>query len=153
MNPPLRTAEDVEAVKQGLRDGTIDAIATDHAPHTHVEKEVTFIDAPFGIIGLETCLPLVLTKLVNERVLTLPEAIAKLTLGPARILGVPMGKIENGARADITVFDPSSEYTVDVSSFASKSRNSPFNGWRLKGRAVHVIVAGQLRLHDGRLVG
>lgn len=153
MNPPLRTGEDVEAVKQGLRDGTIDAIATDHAPHTHVEKEVAFIDAPFGIVGLETGLPLVLTKLVGEGVLTLPEAIAKLTFGPARILGVPMGRIETGARADITVFDPSCEYAVDVSSFESKCHNSPFNGWRLKGRAVHVIVAGQLRLHDGRLVG
>ncbi len=153
MNPPLRTTEDVEAVRQGLRDGTIDAIATDHAPHTHVEKEVAFIDAPFGIVGLETCLPLVMTKLVEEHVLTLPQAIAKLTLGPARILGLPMGKIEAGARADITVFDPSAEHVVDTNSFECKCRNSPFNGWRLKGRAVHVIVAGQLRLHDGRLAG
>ena len=153
MNPPLRTAEDVEAIKQGLRDGTIDAIATDHAPHTHVEKEVAFIDAPFGIVGLETCLPLILTKLVEEGVLTLPEAIAKLTLGPARILGLPMGKIEADVRADITVFDPACEITVDTGKFESKCRNSPFNGWRLKGQAVHVIVAGQLRLHDGQLVG
>jgi dihydroorotase len=153
MNPPLRTAEDVEAIRQGLRDGTIDAIATDHAPHTHVEKEVEFINAPFGIIGLETCLPLVITKLVGEGVLTLAEALTKLTLGPARILGLPMGKIEAGARADITIFDPSIEVAIDVNSFECKCRNSPFNGWRLKGKAVHVIVAGQLRLHDGRLVG
>jgi dihydroorotase len=153
MNPPLRTAEDVEAIKQGLHDGTIDAIATDHAPHTHVEKEVAFIDAPFGIVGLETCLPLILTKLVEEGVLTLPEAIAKLTLGPARILGLPMGKIEAGVRADITVLDPACEITVDTGKFESKCRNSPFNGWRLKGQAVHVVVAGQLRLHDGQLVG
>jgi len=153
MNPPLRTAEDVEAVRQGLRDGTIDAIATDHAPHTHVEKQVAFIEAPFGVIGLETCLPLVITKLVDEGVLTLPEAIAKLTLGPARILGLSMGKIETGARADITVFDPASEYKIDVNTFECKCRNSPFNGWRLKGKAVHVIVAGQPRLLDGRLVG
>ncbi len=153
MNPPLRTAEDVAAVKEGLRDGTIDAIATDHAPHTHVEKEVAFIDAPFGIVGLETCLPLVITRLVDEGVLSLAQAIAKLTLGPARILNLPMGKIEAGARADITVFDPSHTFAVDTSAFECKCRNSPFNGWHLKGRAMHVIVAGQIRLQDGRLVG
>jgi dihydroorotase len=153
MNPPLRTIEDVNAIKEGLRDGTIDAIATDHAPHTRVEKEVAFIDAPFGIVGLETCLPLVITKLVDERVLTLAEAITKLTVGPARILNLPMGKIETGARADITVFDPACEVVVDTSKFECKCRNSPFNGWSLKGRAAHVIVAGQLRLQDGKLVG
>jgi len=153
MNPPLRTAEDVTAIKEGLRDGTIDSIATDHAPHTQVEKKVAFIEAPFGIVGLETCLPLVITRLVNDGVLTLSQAVAKLTVGPARILNLPMGKLEVGARADITVFDPAYEFTVDTSTFQCKCRNSPFNGWRLKGGAVHVIVDGQLRLHDRRLVG
>jgi len=152
MNPPLRTAADVEAIKEGLRDGTIDAIATDHAPHSQAEKAVDFADAPFGIVGLETCLPLVMTELVDEGALTLPEAIAKLTIGPARILGLPMGRLEPGARADITVFDPSVEFTVDASDFESKSRNTPFDGRRLKGRAMHVIVAGRPRLRDGRLV-
>jgi dihydroorotase len=153
MNPPLRTADDVAAIKEGLRDGTIDAIATDHAPHARGEKETAFADAPFGIVGLETCLPLVMTNLVGQGVLTLPEAVSKLTLGPARILSLPMGKIETGARADITVFDPNCEVTIDADGFESKSRNSPFDGWRLRGRAVHVIVAGRLLLHDGRLVG
>lgn len=153
MNPPLRTADDVEAIKEGLRDGTIDAIATDHAPHTNIEKAVAFTDAPFGIVGLETCLPLVITKLVEENILTLPEAISKLSLNPARILNLPMGKIEAGARADITVFDPSDELTIDTGGFESKSCNSPFDDWLVRGSAVHVIVAGQLRLHDGRLVG
>jgi dihydroorotase len=153
MNPPLRTADDVEAVKEGLRDGTIDAIATDHAPHTQAEKECAFTDAPFGVVGLETCLPLVMTKLVAGGVLTLPEAVSKMTLGPARILNLPMGRLEAGARADVTVFDPSAEFVVDTDKFECKCRNSPFDGWRLKGRAVHVVVGGRLRLHDGRLVG
>jgi dihydroorotase len=152
MNPPLRTADDVEAVKEGLRDGTIDAIATDHAPHSRAEKKAGLTDAPFGIIGLETCLPLVMTKLVEGGVLTLPEAVSKMTLGPARILNLPMGRLEAGARADVTVFDPSAEFVVDTDKFECKCRNSPFNGWRLKGRAVHVVVGGRLRLHDGRLV-
>lgn len=152
MNPPLRTAADVEAVKEGLRDGTIDAIATDHAPHTQAEKEAGLGDAPFGIIGLETCLPLVVTKLVDAGVLTLSEAISRMTVGPARILNLPMGRLEAGARADVTVFDPSAEVVVDTSKFECKCRNSPFDGWRLKGRAVHVVVAGRLRLRDGRLV-
>ncbi len=152
MNPPLRTAANVEAIKEGLRDGTIDAIATDHAPHSQAEKAVDFADAPFGIVGLETCLPLVMTELVGEGVLTLSEAVAKLTLNPARILGLPMGRLEVGARADITVFDPSAEFTVDASDFESKSRNTPFDGMRLKGCAMHVIVAGRPRLRDGRLV-
>lgn len=152
MNPPLRTAADVEAVREGLRDGTIDIIATDHAPHTQEEKDTAFVDAPFGIVGLETCLPLVITKLVDEGILTLSEAIAKLTVGPARILGLSMGRLEAGARADITVFDPSYECTVDANAFESKGRNTPFDGWQLKGRAMHVIVAGRVRLRAGKLV-
>ncbi len=152
MNPPLRTTEDVEAVKEGLRDGAIDVIATDHAPHTQKEKGKAFVDAPFGIVGLETCLPLVMTKLVDEGILTLSKAIAKLTVEPARILGLSMGKLDAGARADITVFDPSYECTVDASAFESKGRNTPFDGWQLKGRAMHVIVAGRVRLRDGKLV-
>jgi dihydroorotase len=152
MNPPLRSAADVEAIKEGLRDGTIDAIATDHAPHSQEEKAVALADAPFGIVGLETCLPLVITELVDEDALTLPQAIATLTANPARILGLPMGRLEPGARADITVFDPAAEVTVRAAEFESKARNTPFEGRRLKGRAAHVIVNGRLRLRDGRLV-
>jgi len=152
MNPPLRTAADVEAIKEGLRDGTIDAIATDHAPHTESEKAVGFAEAPFGIIGLETALPLVITQLVDEGVLTLPEAIAKLSPAPARILGLPMGALQRGARADITIFDPSAEVAIDASRFESKGRNTPFDGWKLRGKVLHVIVAGNIKLREGRLV-
>ncbi len=153
MNPPLRTAKDVEAIKEGLRDGTIDAIATDHAPHAKAEKNAPFPEAPFGIIGLETCLSLVMTKLVGEGVLSLSEAIVKLALAPARILGLPMGELKLGARADITIFDPERELVVDSRLFESKSRNTPFEGWRLRGQAIHVIVGGVLRLHNGMFIG
>ncbi len=152
MNPPLRMVADVEAIKEGLRDGTIDAIATDHAPHTESEKAVGVADAPFGIVGLETALALALTELVETGALTLSDAIAKLTLEPARILGLPMGRLEAGARADITIFDPAAEVIVDASRFESKGRNTPFDGRRLKGKIRHVIVAGQMKLRDGRLV-
>lgn len=152
MNPPLRTVNDVEAVKEGIRDGTIDAIATDHAPHTKSEKEASLTEAPFGVIGLETCLPLVITELVDKGVLSLAEAISKLTVAPARILNLPMGRIAVGAQADVTVFDPLREFTVDADEFESKSRNSPFHGCRVKGRAVHVIVNGELRLRNGNLI-
>lgn len=152
MNPPLRTMNDVEAVKEGIRDGTIDAIATDHAPHTESEKEASLTEAPFGVIGLETCLPLVITELVDKGILSLAEAISKLTVAPARILNLPMGGIAVGARADVTVFDPLREFTVDADEFESKSRNTPFHGCRVKGRAVHVIVNGELRLRNGNLI-
>jgi dihydroorotase len=152
MNPPLRTAADVDAVKEGLRDGTIDAIATDHAPHADSEKAVGLADAPFGIVGLETALSLVITQLVDEGVLTLCQAIARLTLEPAKILNIPMGRLQPGARADITVFDPTAEVVIDANRFESKGRNTPFDGRRLKGQAMHVIVAGEIKLRDGQLV-
>jgi dihydroorotase len=151
MNPPLRAATHVEAIKEGLRDGTIDAIATDHAPHTESEKAVGTADAPFGIVGLETALPLVMTELVETGILTLTDAIAKLTTGPARILNLPMGRLEVGARADITIFDPTAEVIIDASRFESKGRNTPFDGRRLKGKTRHVIVAGQMKLRDGTI--
>ena len=143
MYPPLRTAADVEALRQALRDGTIDAIATDHAPHDLADKEVEFDQAPVGIIGLETSLPLTL-RLVNEGVLTLTEAIAKLTLGPAQVLGLAKGTLQVGADADVTLIDPQTEYVVDRREFRSKSRNSPFHGWTLKGRAVMTLCAGKV---------
>jgi dihydroorotase len=143
MNPPLRTAEDVAAIKEGLRDGTIDAIATDHAPHALDEKSGEFDYAPFGIVGLETALGLVF-RLVDEGVLTLPEAVRKLSAGPASILKINKGTLTEGVDADITIVDPGIEWIVDASKFKSKSKNTPFNGWKLKGRAVRTIVGGRL---------
>jgi len=143
MYPPLRTAADVEALRQALKDGTIDAIATDHAPHDLADKEVEFDQAPVGIIGLETSLPLTL-QLVNEGVLTLTDAIAKLTWGPSQVLGLAKGTLQVGADADVTLIDTQTEYIVDRREFRSKSRNSPFHGWTLKGRAVMTLCAGKI---------
>lgn len=144
MNPPLREASDVAAILEGLRDGTIDAIATDHAPHALYEKEREFDLAPFGIVGLETALGLIITTLVEAGVLTLKEAIAKLTVNPARIVNLTKGTLSVGADADLTIFDPKKEWIVDVDQFASKGRNSPFHGWKLKGQVVATIVGGRL---------
>ncbi|MCK4436724.1 dihydroorotase [bacterium] len=149
MNPPLRTAGDVEAIKEGLKDGTIDVIATDHAPHTIVEKEVEYNLAPFGIIGLETALPLVL-KAVEEGFLTLTDAIAKMSINPAKILGIGKGTLSVGADADVAIIDLSKERTVRPEEFQSKSRNSPFIGWKLKGVASTTIVGGKIVMKDGK---
>jgi dihydroorotase len=143
MNPPLRTADDVAAIKQGLKDGTIDVIATDHAPHAADEKSGEFDYAAFGIVGLETALGLAL-KLVDEGILTLSEAIAKLSIKPATVLKLNKGTLSPGSDADITIIDPSEEWVVDSSRFKSKSKNTPFDGWKLKGKAVQTIVGGQL---------
>ena len=143
MYPPLRPAADVEALRQALQDGTIDAIATDHAPHDLADKEVEFDQAPVGIIGLETSLPVTL-RLVHAGVLTLAEAIAKLTWGPSQVLGLGKGTLRVGGDADVTLIDPQSEYLVDRREFRSKSRNSPFHGWTLKGRAVMTLCAGKV---------
>lgn len=143
MNPPLRTANDVAAIKQGLADGTLDCIATDHAPHSVLEKEVEFDQAANGIIGLETAVGLSL-RLVAAGVLTLPQLVAKLSTNPARILGVRGGTLREGAPADITVLNLHQPWTVDVAAFKSKSRNSPFHGWQLPGRAVLTVVGGEV---------
>lgn len=143
MNPPLRFAEDVVAIKQGLKDGTIDVIATDHAPHSVEEKSKGFETAPFGIVGLETAIGLSF-KLVEEGVLSIRELVRKLSLNPATVLGLNKGTFSLGADADITIIDPNLEWTVDASSFKSKSRNTPFNGWKLRGRAVQSIVRGKV---------
>jgi dihydroorotase len=143
MNPPLRTARDVEAVIAGLRDGTIDAIATDHAPHSAVEKDLEFDYAANGIIGLETALPLSM-KLVHDGHLSLRQVIEKFTVQPARILKLKRGRLEAGACADLTLIDFEREGTIEVKSFRSKSRNSPFQGWRLKGFAALTVVAGRI---------
>ncbi|HEV8539841.1 MAG TPA: dihydroorotase [Nitrospiraceae bacterium] len=143
MNPPLRTWQDVQAIKDGLRDGTIDVIATDHAPHAVQDKQREFEDAPFGVVGLETALPLTLA-LVEEGVLSLEAAVAKLTSEPARVFGLAKGSLAPGADADVAVVDPKKEWEVDPARFRSKSRNTPFGGWKVKGRVVTTLVAGRI---------
>ncbi len=143
MNPPLRTADDVAAIKKGLKDGTIDVIATDHAPHAMDEKSGEFDYAPFGIVGLETALGLTF-KLVDEGVISQADAVTKLSLNPAAILKLDKGTLSVGADADITVIDPNAEWLVNASQFKSKSKNTPFSGWKLKGRAALTIVGGRL---------
>jgi dihydroorotase len=143
MNPPLRTAKDLAAILEGLTDGTLDAIATDHAPQTSVEKDMEFDYAANGIVGLETALPLTL-KLVHEGRLTLMEAIRKLTFQPARLLGLDKGRIRVSADADLTLIDLDREQTIEVSQFQSKSHNSPFQGWRLRGMATMTVVGGRI---------
>jgi dihydroorotase len=149
MSPPLRGAGDVEACIAGLRDGTIDVICTDHAPHA-LEKKMRELDqAPFGIVGLETALGLVVTKLIEPGVLDWPSAIAKLTVNPARVLGISKGTLGVGADADVTIIDPAHEWTVDPARFRSRSKNTPFGGCRLRGRAETVIVGGEVRYRAG----
>jgi dihydroorotase len=142
MNPPLRTDEDVAAIKQGLKDGTIDVIATDHAPHGTDEKSVEFDAAPFGIVGLETSVGLSL-KLVQDGVLTMNDLITRMSTAPGRIIKKG-GTLDLGAVADITIIDPNAEWTVKAAEFRSRSRNTPFDGWKLKGRAVQTIMGGRL---------
>lgn len=144
MNPPLRSQEHVEALYEGLADGTITVLASDHAPHCGHEKEVEFDQAPFGILGLETELGLFLELLVHRRkVLDLPRLLALLTVNPARLLKLDRGTLAAGAVADVTILDPARAWTVDRHASASRSRNTPFHGWELRGRAVRTIVGGK----------
>jgi len=143
MNPPLRTWKDVQAIKDGLRDGTIDVIATDHAPHATQEKQQGFTEAPFGIVGLETALSLTLA-LVDEGVLSLEAAIGKLSTGPAHAFGLNKGTLAVGSDADVTIIDPHEQWKVDPTKFRSKSRNTPFAGWKVKGRVHTTIVGGRV---------
>jgi len=142
MNPPLRTPRDVDAVKQGLKDGTIDVIATDHAPHSTEEKAAALDRAAFGIVGLETAVGLSL-RLVDEGVLSLSDVIRKLSLNPATALKLNKGTLSIGSDADITIIDLDEKWVVDAPLFRSKARNTPFNGWELKGRAVQTLLGGK----------
>jgi dihydroorotase len=144
MNPPLREPEDREAIRQGLRDGTIDAIATDHAPHHYDAKEREFDDAPNGIIGLETAFGLAMTELVESGLLTLCDLVNRMSTMPARIFNLPGGTLTPGSLADVTISDPKAAWTVNPTEFLSKSRNTPFAGRRLTGRAELTIVRGQI---------
>jgi len=147
MNPPVRTANDILAIREGLRDGTIDAIATDHAPHHTDEKCVEFSLAPFGVIGLETAVPICLDRLFHGGVIELDRFVELFTLGPARILRVDRGTLGPGVAADVTVLDLDRDSTIRPEDFESKSRNTPFGGWELKGAAVMTLVAGRI-VHD-----
>ena len=145
MSPPLRTAADVEAIIEGLVDGTIDCIATDHAPHAREKKMLELDRAPFGILGLETAVGLSVTRLVATGRIGWPRLIEALSTLPARILGINRGTLRPGAVADITLIDPERSWQVDIDTFRSKSINSPFHGWTLRGRAVATIVGGRIK--------
>ena len=144
MNPPLRTGADREALLEGLKDGTVDVIATDHAPHHSDEKNVEFSRAPFGVIGLETAVSLALDRLVRPGMISIGRMVELMSVNPARILGVPGGTLKPAAPADITVLDLEREFSVEPARFHSLSRNTPFGGWRLRGGPVATIVAGEI---------
>jgi dihydroorotase len=152
MNPPLRTWADLEAVIGGLKDGTIEILATDHAPHAPEKKMRELDQAPFGIVGLETLIPVTIRGLIEPGHLTWPEVIAKLTVNPARLLDIPKGTLRAGVDADVTIIDPETRWTIDPSKFASKSRNTPYAGWEVRGRAHTAIVAGEVRHTLGGIV-
>jgi dihydroorotase len=145
VNPPLRSGQDVEALIDAIKEGWIDVFATDHAPHTPDDKDVELDKAPFGINGLETAVALILDKLVNKNILPLEKFIAMMSTNPARILGLEdKGKLSVGSDADLTILKLQKEFVVDTSQFLSKSRNSPFHGWKLRGSPVMTIVGGKI---------
>jgi dihydroorotase len=152
MNPPLRTTADVEAVIEGLKDGTIEILATDHAPHAREKKMRELDQAPFGIVGLETLIPITVKTLIEPGHLSWPEVIRKLTINPAELLRIPKGTLRPGADADVTVIDASTTWTIDPTKFLSKSRNTPYTGWEVRGRAHTVIVGGEVRYTLGGIV-
>jgi dihydroorotase len=144
VNPPIRTKTDVEAIIEGLVDGTIDCIASDHAPHAEEEKDVEFDQAPPGMIGLQTTVGLVKTYLIDKGYLSWADAIRKMTKNPARILNLPVGTLQIGADADITIVDSDKKWTFKEKDIRSKSKNSPFIGWKLSGKVSHTILGGQI---------
>ncbi|MHC4596900.1 MAG: dihydroorotase [Planctomycetota bacterium] len=145
VNPPLRGAKDVEALKQAIADGLVDALATDHAPHLQSEKELEFLAAPFGIASLECALGLYVKALIEPRILDWPGLIRSMTEKPAKIIGVDKGTLGIGKQADVTIIDPEAEYEIDVNKFRSKSRNCPYHGWKVKGKVEKTIVGGEIR--------
>jgi dihydroorotase len=146
MKPPLRSEKDRAALLNGLADGAVDCIASDHAPHHADEKDVQFSVAPFGIVGLETTLSLCLDRLVRPGILSLPRLVHLLSTGPARVLGVPGGTLKEGSPADVTVFHPDAEVTLSKASFRSKGKNTPFDGWKLHGHPVATFLEGRRTL-------
>ena len=148
VNPPLRTAQDVKGILAGLKDGTIDVIATDHAPHSAEEKARSLSRAPSGMIGLETSLAITLTALYHTKKMDLPAIIRKMTTNPADILHLSKGRMTLGGDADLTIFDPDEEWVIDPEQFASKARNTPFAGQTVKGRVKYTIVGGRIIYKD-----
>ncbi len=144
VNPPLKSKEDVEVLIDALKDGTIDVIATDHAPHAPEEKESDFASAPFGIIGLETAVGLILSEFVNKGIISIQRMIEMFAINPRKILGLPQVKIAEGETANLTLLDPDAEWSVDPIKFKSKSRNSPFIGWKLKGKPLGIVNKGKI---------
>ena len=152
INPPLRAQKDCEAILEGLKDGTIDAIVTDHSPHAQEEKDREYIYAPSGFPGLETSLGIMLTDLYHEQKLDLPLIVSKMSYEPAQVFGLEAGKLSEGAQADITVIDPELEWTVDEKKFYTKGSHSPFVGRKLKGKAVLTMVKGKVVMQDGKIL-
>jgi len=149
VNPPLRGTKDVEALKQAIAEGLIDALVSDHAPHLQSEKELEFFAAPFGIASLECSLALFIKVLIEPGILDWPGLIALMTEKPAKIIGVDKGTLSQGKQADVTIIDPEAEYEIDVNTFRSKSRNCPYHGWKVKGKVEKTIVGGEIRFEAG----
>jgi len=145
VNPPLRTQKDIEALKQAVHDGLVDALATDHAPHLQSEKELEFLAAPCGMVGIECALPLYRKALIETGVCDWPQMLAMLTWRPAQIINVEKGSLAVGDRADVVVIDPDAAWTIDATKFHSKSRNCPYQGWTVKGKVLYTLVAGEIR--------
>src|SRR5207302_7522034 len=145
MAPPLRTQRDLEAILEGLIDGTLDVLATDHAPHAPEKKMRELDQTPNGIVGLETFLTICIKGLIEPGVLTWPQMLAKMTINPARVLGIDRGTLRPGAVADVTIIDPAAEWVIDPEKSRSKSRNTPFGGWKVQGRAEAVLVGGEVK--------
>jgi dihydroorotase len=149
VNPPLRTAADVAAIKQAVKEGLVDALVSDHAPHLQSEKELEFLTAPFGIASIECALGLYIKALIEPGIIGWPQLIQMMTAGPAKIIGIDKGTLSVGKQGDVTIFDPAAQYTVDPNNFRSKSRNRPYNGWKLKGKVEYTIVGGEIRFQAG----
>jgi dihydroorotase len=145
VNPPLRTDKDIEAIKQAIKDGIIDALASDHAPHLKSEKDLEFLAAPFGIASLECALGLYIKALIEPKIIDWPQLVSIMAANPAKIISVDKGTLGKGKQADITIIDPDFEYKVDVNKFRSKSKNCPYDGWKLKGKVEYTIVGGEIR--------
>jgi len=152
VKPPLTSEEDRQELIRGLQDGTIDVIATDHAPHTDKDKDMVFMDAPFGLIGLETVVPIIFTELVHKRFITVSQMIEKMSVNPARILKIERGTLKAGAVADVTIFDPNKRYTIRADKFFSRSRNTPFDGKKCRGAVDTTIVGGRIIFSKGKIL-
>jgi len=145
VNPPLRTEKDIDVLKQAIADGLVDALVTDHAPHLQSEKELEFLTAPFGMVSLECALGLYIKALIEPKILDWPGLIRLMTERPAKVIGIDKGTLSKGKQGDVTIIDPDAEYVVDVNKFRSKSRNCPYNGWKLRGKVLKTIVGGEVR--------